>query len=246
MMLLYKAKAREMAQAHLDKLKIHVKSVVAHLDDEDGIADEDMHRKRLIKLFDKVTVYDAKNDVIRKKLNAKGLRPLERQNLKEDLDKNLLHIVKICRKVRFSKPQIDRMVANLRVYLNEVEQSEETVHRCKKETGLSLAQLEEAWTKMNKSARSGEQASGDLEERTIYTKDLSVAQTALNPGDGGPEVDRFGWTFRIGDRVIQTENDYDKDVFNGDLGIGSAVSNCGGRKGGSADPGMTSSDSSSE
>ena len=46
-----------------------------------------------------------------------------------------------------------------------------------------------------------------------------VLQTALNPGDGGPEVQRFGWTFRIGDRVIQTENDYDKDVFNGDLGV---------------------------
>jgi exodeoxyribonuclease V alpha subunit len=46
-----------------------------------------------------------------------------------------------------------------------------------------------------------------------------VLQTALNPGDGGPEVQRFGWTFRIGDRVIQNQNNYDKDVFNGDLGI---------------------------
>ncbi len=46
-----------------------------------------------------------------------------------------------------------------------------------------------------------------------------VLQTARNPGDGGPEVLRFGWTFRIGDRVIQTENDYNRDVFNGDLGV---------------------------
>jgi len=46
-----------------------------------------------------------------------------------------------------------------------------------------------------------------------------VLQTALNPGEGGPEVQRFGWTFRVGDRVIQTENDYDRDVFNGDLGV---------------------------
>ena len=45
-----------------------------------------------------------------------------------------------------------------------------------------------------------------------------VLQEALNPGDGGPEIQRFGWTFRIGDRVIQTENDYNRDVFNGDLG----------------------------
>jgi exodeoxyribonuclease V alpha subunit len=46
-----------------------------------------------------------------------------------------------------------------------------------------------------------------------------VLQEALNPSTGGPEVERFGWTFRIGDRVIQTENDYQRDVFNGDLGI---------------------------
>jgi exodeoxyribonuclease V alpha subunit len=46
-----------------------------------------------------------------------------------------------------------------------------------------------------------------------------VLQAALNPSGGGPEVERFGWTFRIGDRVIQNENNYDRDVFNGDLGI---------------------------
>ena len=41
----------------------------------------------------------------------------------------------------------------------------------------------------------------------------------MNPAGDLPETQRFGWTFRIGDRVIQTENDYDKDVFNGDLGV---------------------------
>jgi exodeoxyribonuclease V alpha subunit len=32
-------------------------------------------------------------------------------------------------------------------------------------------------------------------------------------------VERYRWRFQIGDKVIQTENDYDKDVFNGDIGI---------------------------
>lgn len=45
-----------------------------------------------------------------------------------------------------------------------------------------------------------------------------VLQNALNPDAGGPQVERFGWTFRIGDRVIQNVNNYDRDVFNGDLG----------------------------
>ena len=39
---------------------------------------------------------------------------------------------------------------------------------------------------------------------------------ALNPV--GTEVTRFGRTFRVGDRVLQSVNNYDKDVFNGDLG----------------------------
>ena len=35
---------------------------------------------------------------------------------------------------------------------------------------------------------------------------------------GEDVVERFGWRFRMRDKVIQTENDYDKDVFNGDVG----------------------------
>ncbi|MBM4090767.1 MAG: ATP-dependent RecD-like DNA helicase [Planctomycetes bacterium] len=46
-----------------------------------------------------------------------------------------------------------------------------------------------------------------------------VLQQSLNPPADKPEVERFGWTFRAGDRVIQTVNNYSRDVFNGDLGI---------------------------
>jgi RNA polymerase primary sigma factor len=144
--------------AQLKSGAIRVKSVVDNLEDEDGVLEEDMHRERVVKLLDKVTVLDGKNDVIRKSLNAKKIDAEERLKLKEDLDKNLRNIAKLCRKVRFSKRQMDRMVANLRVFINEVEQVEETVRRCKRETGLSLAQMEEAWAKMAKSAKSAEQA----------------------------------------------------------------------------------------
>lgn len=42
-------------------------------------------------------------------------------------------------------------------------------------------------------------------------------QAALNPNPTA-KVERFGWTFAPGDKVMQIENDYDKDVFNGDIG----------------------------
>ena len=52
---------------------------------------------------------------------------------------------------------------------------------------------------------------------TLGCRNLNtVLQEALNPT--GPSIERYGWTFRVGDKVMQTVNDYDKDVFNGDIG----------------------------
>ncbi len=47
-------------------------------------------------------------------------------------------------------------------------------------------------------------------------------QAALNPA-GERKVERFGWTFAPGDKVMQIENDYDKEVYNGDIGFVSDV-----------------------
>ena len=45
-------------------------------------------------------------------------------------------------------------------------------------------------------------------------------QAVLNPRrEGVGEVERFGVIFRAGDKVIQTRNNYDKEVFNGDIGV---------------------------
>jgi exodeoxyribonuclease V alpha subunit len=55
----------------------------------------------------------------------------------------------------------------------------------------------------------------------LGVKNLNVQlQATLNPPDAqeGPEVARFGWSFRLGDKVLQTTNDYEKEVFNGDVG----------------------------
>ena len=42
-------------------------------------------------------------------------------------------------------------------------------------------------------------------------------QRLLNP-DPAEQVERFGWRFAPGDKVMQISNDYEREVFNGDLG----------------------------
>ena len=54
----------------------------------------------------------------------------------------------------------------------------------------------------------------DLGTQVLNTR----LQEALNPPRGQTEVCRLGVTFRQGDKVIKTVNDYRKDAFNGDIG----------------------------
>uniref|UniRef100_UPI002FDE96D0 SF1B family DNA helicase RecD2 n=1 Tax=Rubrimonas sp. TaxID=2036015 RepID=UPI002FDE96D0 len=53
----------------------------------------------------------------------------------------------------------------------------------------------------------------------VGARALNLAlQAALNPA-GERKVERFGWTFAPGDKVMQIENDYDREVYNGDIGM---------------------------
>jgi len=56
---------------------------------------------------------------------------------------------------------------------------------------------------------------------SLGTKALNRGlQRALNPaGLAGPRVLRFETAFCVGDKVMQMRNDYDRDVFNGDVGF---------------------------
>ena len=47
-------------------------------------------------------------------------------------------------------------------------------------------------------------------------------QAALNP-PSELRVERFGWTYGPGDKVMQVANNYEREVFNGDLGVVSGL-----------------------
>jgi exodeoxyribonuclease V alpha subunit len=44
-------------------------------------------------------------------------------------------------------------------------------------------------------------------------------QAVLNPSAQENGILRFGWRYGVGDKVMQLVNDYDKEVFNGDMGL---------------------------
>jgi RNA polymerase primary sigma factor len=127
-----------------------IKSIVANLEDEEGFVEEDMHRERVLKLIDKITVLEKKNDALKLKLKAKNIDQTQKNAIKMELAKNAKSIIQLCRKVKFSKRQIEKMVSRLKDYVVHVQKAEGDIRRCKEETGLTMKEMEDAWARMQK------------------------------------------------------------------------------------------------
>ena len=64
-----------------------------------------------------------------------------------------------------------------------------------------------------------------MQRGAVGARSLNMAlQAALNPKQADQAVvERFGYAYRVGDKVMQTANDYEKEVFNGDIGFVTAI-----------------------
>jgi RNA polymerase primary sigma factor len=161
--------------------EIRVRSILDSIDDEEGIVEEDKHSERVIRLIEEVALIDAKNDLIRKKLNSKKkLSAKRRLLLKAELKNHQQTIVDLCREVRFNRKQIDRLINILDVYLNDAKESENMINQCKKDSGLSLGQLEEIWTKIHASHKSAQQAAQKAGQQLAKLKEYELIAKEAN------------------------------------------------------------------
>jgi len=163
-----------------DKLQngeIRVKNVVDNIEDEEGFVEEDEHKERVLKLISRIKLFNDRNTALRAKLKAKTMRAKRREILNAELEKNTKNIITLCRKIRFSKRQIYRFVARLRHYNDEIEKAEKVIAQFKKETRLTLAQLEKAWAKMKRSTRDEKRVA---KENRVSIDTLKKSKIAIN------------------------------------------------------------------
>ncbi|OGP88658.1 MAG: RNA polymerase subunit sigma-70, partial [Deltaproteobacteria bacterium RBG_19FT_COMBO_43_11] len=163
-----------------DKLQngeIRIKNVVDNIEDEEGFVEEDEHRERVLKLISRIKLFNDRNTVLRAKLKSKTMRAKRREILNAELEKNTKNIITLCRKIRFSKRQIYRFVVRLRHYNDEIEKAEKVIAQYKKETKLTLKQLEKAWAKMKRSKRDEKRAA---KENRVSIDTLKKSKIAIN------------------------------------------------------------------
>ncbi len=157
--------------------EIRVKNVVDNVEDEEGFVEEDEHKERVLKLIGRITLFNNKNEILREKLKSKTMRPKKRELLTAELEKNTKNIITLCRKIRFSKKQMHRFVARLRFYADDIERAEKVILQFKKETGLTIAQLEKVWARMKKSKQDEKQAAKEVRVSIDLLKKSQAAVT---------------------------------------------------------------------
>lgn len=158
----------------LKRDEIRIKSVIDNLEDEDGFVEEDLHKQRVVKLIDRVATVDRKNDQIHKRLKEKGIEEEIRKELRDDLEKNRKNIVRLCRKVRFSKRQTHSMVAMLKEHIAQVEEADWIIRQCKERTGLPVKEMEKTWSRLRQSPK----------EAKAIAKSLRISQERLRECEG--------------------------------------------------------------
>ena len=120
-----------------DKLvsgELKSKNVVDNVEDEQGFIEEDEHRNRILKQINKIREHNDVMKVTRAKIKAKNLSQKKKDALNAELKRRIEFIVRLCRKIRFSKKQIQRFISRLRDYADVIEASDRIIGQYKKGT----------------------------------------------------------------------------------------------------------------
>ena len=161
----------------LESGEIRVKNVVDNIEDEEGFMEEDEHKDRVLRLIARIRLFNDRNKVLHEKLKSKTMKPKQHELLTAELAKNTKNIITLCRKIRFSKKQMHRFIARLRFFTDEIERSERVVNHFKKESGLTLTQMEKAWSRMKKSKQDERQAAKEAKVSIDWLHKSQVAVT---------------------------------------------------------------------
>lgn len=110
------------------------KNVVDNIEDEEGFMEEDEYRNRILKQINKIREHYDIVKASRMKLKSKNLTQKKKDALNAELKRRIEFIVRLCRKIRFSKKQIQRFIERLRNYADEIDAAEKIILPYRKET----------------------------------------------------------------------------------------------------------------
>ena len=140
---------------------ISVREVIKGLDDEETEIDEELHKRTVLSLIDRITRCEHKNLELRKKLTQKALSKVRKAELQKKADRGAEKILDLIEQINFNKAQIERVIQKLKHFLERLEEAEGEIYRCVEKAKTPLEELKKLIRQVKK---------GPHEEKLIAKK----------------------------------------------------------------------------
>jgi len=121
--------------------KISIREVIRDLDDEEINIDEELYKKKVLSLIDKIKRGEQKKQDLQKKLMHKHLSEAKRTELKKKLDQKSEKILNMIKQINLNKAHIEKVAQKLKYFLERLENAEGEIIQCVEKTGFSQEEL---------------------------------------------------------------------------------------------------------
>jgi len=130
--------------------KISVREVIKDLDDEETDIDEELYKKKVLSLIEKIKRGEKKKLALHKKLTQKNLREARKRELKKKIDQNSKKIFTLVQQSNLHKTQIERVAQKLKLFLERVEKAEREITQCIEKINIPLEELKKIFRQVKK------------------------------------------------------------------------------------------------
>ena len=152
-----------------DKLKtnkISVREVIKDLDDEEVDIDEELYKKRVLSLIEKIKRVEQQYLELQKKLSKKHLSEARKKEVRKKSNQKTEKIREIIEQLNLHKIQIERVAHKLKLFLERVEKAEGEIAQFLEKINVTL----EEFKKIVRQVKRSRQQEKEIEKRYGLSK----------------------------------------------------------------------------
>jgi len=121
--------------------KITVSEIIRDVDDEETDIDQELYKKKVLSLIERINRREQKKLELQKKLTQKHLSKVKRIELKKKIDRSDAKILDLIEQINLNKIQIENFAQKLKYFLEGLKKAEEKIIQCVENTGIPLDEL---------------------------------------------------------------------------------------------------------
>jgi len=159
--------------------KITVSEIIRDVDDEETNIDEELYKKKILSLIERIKKHEQKGLELQKKLSKKNLSKAQKKELGKKIKQKSEKLLSLIQQINLKKIQFEKVAQKLKYFLESLENAEGEIIQCTENAGVPLEELK----KLFRLAKKGCQEEKKIRKNLgISKKDLIAYEKIIKNG----------------------------------------------------------------